>query len=151
MFRRGAGPEFLQAVRAHRGCAFADFNQDGRIDVVTSSLGDRPELWENVSPARQHLADPEAERDGEQPRRYRSGGPDRRSDESHDLRSVGYASSSHFGVHFGAGQRKEVERIEIRWPSGIRQTLRNVKTNQVLEVTEPSALNAAAASDARKR
>ena len=34
--------------------------------------------------------------------------------------SVGYASSSHFGVHFGTGQRKQVGSIEIRWPSGIR-------------------------------
>ncbi|HMC62553.1 MAG TPA: ASPIC/UnbV domain-containing protein, partial [Candidatus Solibacter sp.] len=56
---------------------------------------------------------------------------------NHMTTSVGYASSSHFGIHFGTGQRKEVERIEIRWPSGIRQTLRNVKTNQVLEVREP--------------
>ncbi|MBI1790650.1 MAG: VCBS repeat-containing protein, partial [Acidobacteria bacterium] len=47
---RLAGAGFLQAERAHRGCAFADFDQDGRIDVVTSSLGDRPELWRNVSP-----------------------------------------------------------------------------------------------------
>ncbi|MEJ7608674.1 MAG: ASPIC/UnbV domain-containing protein [Bryobacteraceae bacterium] len=51
--------------------------------------------------------------------------------------SVGYASSSHFGVHFGTGQRKELDRVEIRWPSGIRQILSKVKTNQVLQVREP--------------
>ena len=65
--------------------------------------------------------------------------------------SVGYASSSLFGVHFGTGQRKEIERIDIRWPSGIRQTLRNVKTNQVLQVQEPVRDQSGGASDARKR
>src|SRR5579872_3692111 len=43
------GPEFL-AARAHRGAAFADFNQDGKIDVVVSALGEPAELWENVTP-----------------------------------------------------------------------------------------------------
>jgi hypothetical protein len=52
--------------------------------------------------------------------------------------SVGYASSSHFGVHFGLGAAKQVDRIEIRWPSGIQQALRGVRANQILEVTEPA-------------
>ena len=41
-------------MKAHRGAAFADFNGDGRIDAVVSSLGEPAELWENVSPAAQH-------------------------------------------------------------------------------------------------
>ncbi|HCC56774.1 MAG TPA: CRTAC1 family protein, partial [Solibacterales bacterium] len=68
---------------------------------------------------------------------------------NHMTTSVGYASSSHFGVHFGTGHLAEVAEIEIRWPSGIRQTLRHVKTNQVLQVREPD--QRAAASDARRR
>ena len=130
-----AGPEFLQAARAHRGCAFADFDQDGRIDVVTSSLGDRPELWRNLTPQGNtwlifKLTGTKSNRDG-------IGAVIRVGDQTnHMTTSVGYASSSHFGVHFGTGQRKEVDRIEIRWPSGIRQILRNVKTNQVLHVRE---------------
>ena len=39
---QGAGAAFLSSVRAHRGCAFADFDGDGRIDAVTSSLGEAP-------------------------------------------------------------------------------------------------------------
>jgi hypothetical protein len=133
----GAGTGFLQAVRAHRGCAFADFNNDGRIDVVTSSLGDSPEVWENVSPGANtwlilKLRGTKSNRDG-------IGAVARIDNQTnHMTTSVGYASSSHFGIHFGTSQRKEVERIEIRWPSGIRQTLSNVKTNQVLEVREPA-------------
>ena len=132
---RLAGAEFLQAARAHRGCAFADFDQDGRIDVVTSSLGDRPELWRNVTPQGNtwlifKLTGTKSNRDG-------IGAVIRVGDQTnHMTTSVGYGSSSHFGVHFGTGQRKEIDRIEIRWPSGLRQILRNVKTNQVLHVRE---------------
>jgi hypothetical protein len=140
----------LQAVRAHRGCAFADLNQDGRIDVVTSSLGDRPEVWENVSPEPNtwlivRLRGTASNRDG-------IGAVIQvGSQTNHMTTAVGYASSSDFGVHFGTGQRKEVERIDIRWPSGVRQTLRNVKTNQTLQVQEPRPDQGRGASDARKR
>jgi hypothetical protein len=146
----GAGADFMRAIRAHRGCAFADFNRDGRIDVVTSSLSDRPEIWENVSPAANtwlilKLRGTTSNRDG-------IGAVVRIGDQTnHMTSSVGYASSSHFGVHFGTGQRKALDVIEIRWPSGIRQSLRNVATNQVLRVEEPAPAQGRAASDARKR
>lgn len=130
-----AGPDFL-AAHAHRGCAFADFNRDGRVDVVVSSLGEAPELWENISPAQDrwlilHLTGTKSNRDG-------IGAEIRVGDQcNHMTSAVGYASSSHFGVHFGTGSRKQIDKIEIRWPSGIRQQLTNVRTNQVLEVREP--------------
>lgn len=135
---RSAGAGFVQAVRPHRGCAFADFNNDGRIDVVTASLGEAAEYWANNSPGSNtwlilKLNGTKSNRDG-------IGAVVSIGDQTnHMATSVGYASSSHFGVHFGTGQRKTVERIEIRWPTGIHQTLRNVKTNQVLNVREPEA------------
>ena len=43
-----------------------------------------------------------------------------------------------FRVHFGLGKAKQVDRVEIRWPSGVEQVLTNVRTNQVLQVTEPA-------------
>ena len=49
--------------------------------------------------------------------------------------AVGYASSSYSGVHFGLGKETSVQ-LEIRWPSGITQTLPGVKANQVLTVRE---------------
>jgi hypothetical protein len=51
--------------------------------------------------------------------------------------ALGYASSADCGVHFGLGSAATVSKIEIRWPSGTRQTLTGVKADQVLEVTEP--------------
>jgi enediyne biosynthesis protein E4 len=132
---RGAGSDFLTA-RAHRGAAFADFNNDGKVDVVVSSLGDRPELWENTTPGDNtwlilRLIGVKSNRDG-------IGAEIRTGDQTnHMTTSVGYASSSNFGVHFGLAKLKQVPRVEIRWPSGIRQILDNVPTNQVLTVREP--------------
>ena len=138
----------IASIRAHRGAAFADFNNDGRIDVVTSSLGDAPEIWRNASPGGENwlivkLRGTSSNRDGI--------GAVVRADgqTNHMTTAVGYASSSDFGVHFGTGQRKVVEELEIRWPSRVRQLLRNVKTNQVLEVTEPD--QRASGSDSRTR
>jgi hypothetical protein len=51
--------------------------------------------------------------------------------------AVSYASSSHFGTHFGLGASSQIAKIEIRWPSGIVQVLQNVRADQVLEVREP--------------
>ena len=130
-----AGPDF-QAARAHRGCAFADFDGDGRVDAVVSSLGDKPELWRNVTPGGNtwialRLRGTTSNRDGI--------GAEIRMDEqfNHMTTAVGYASSSYSGVHFGTGTKKQVGRIEIRWPSGIRQELANVRTNQIVDVREP--------------
>jgi hypothetical protein len=53
--------------------------------------------------------------------------------------AAGYASSSHAGVHFGLGPDAKAVEIEIRWPSGQKQVLRDVAADQVLRVTEPKA------------
>ena len=50
-----------------------------------------------------------------------------------------YLSSSDKRIHFGLGQEASVRSIEIRWPSGIEQTLTNVHADQILQVDEPSS------------
>jgi hypothetical protein len=130
----GAGADFLTA-RVHRGCAFADFNNDGRVDVVVTSLGEPAELWENTSPQAGswlllRLIGTKSNRDG-------IGAEIRVGNQlNHMTTAVGYASSSDFGVHFGTGQSKQVDEIEIDWPSGIRQKLMRVPTNQIVTVKE---------------
>lgn len=131
---KDAGPDF-QASRAHRGCAFADFNNDGKIDVVVACLGEPAELWQNVSPGGNSwiilkLVGTRSNRDGIGAR-VRVG-----KQWNHMTSSVGYASSSHFGVHFGLGKASRIDEIEIRWPSGTVQVLRDVTPNQRLEVRE---------------
>jgi hypothetical protein len=135
-FADGSKDAGFSTERAHRGSAFADFNSDGKVDIAVSALAEAPELWENTSPSANtwlilRLRGTRSNRDGI--------GAEIRIGEQHNhmTTSVGYASSSHFGVHFGTGTRKQVDRIDIRWPSGIRQSLENVRTNQVLYVNEP--------------
>jgi hypothetical protein len=132
---REAGADF-QVPQAHRGAAFADLNRDGKIDVVTSSLEGPAEVWENVSPSENNwlilnLAGRKSNRDGIGAR-VRIG-----NQYNHMTSAVGYASSSHFGVHFGLGKTAVIDEIEIRWPSGIIQRLKGVKANQFLKVEEP--------------
>jgi enediyne biosynthesis protein E4 len=50
-----------------------------------------------------------------------------------------YLSASDKRVHFGAGQEKTVQKIEIRWPSGIMQTLKDIPADQILQIDEPVA------------
>jgi enediyne biosynthesis protein E4 len=128
------GQDFL-IPRAHRGAAFADFNNDGKIDAVVTSLGEPPELWENVTPGDNtwlllKLEGTKSNRDGIGAE-IRVG-----SQYNHMTSAIGYASSSHFGVHFGTGKQKSVEKVEIKWPSGTRQTLTNVRSNQLLRIRE---------------
>jgi hypothetical protein len=47
-----------------------------------------------------------------------------------------YASSSDKRVHFGLGSDASIKEIELRWPSGTVQTLRNVKADQLLKIVE---------------
>jgi hypothetical protein len=49
-----------------------------------------------------------------------------------------YLSASDKRVHFGLGKDATVQRIEIRWPSGILQTLKDVRADQILQIDEPA-------------
>jgi len=51
--------------------------------------------------------------------------------------SVGYASSSDSRVHFGLGENRRIKEIQIRWPGGTRQEIRNVDVDHVMTIEEP--------------
>ncbi len=130
-----AGPDF-QVPRAHRGTACGDFNNDGKIDVVVTSIEDTTEVWKNVSPVENNwiifkLVGTKSNRDG-------IGTEIRLLDQYNTMTtSVGYASSSYSGVHFGLGKADKLDKVEILWLSGTKQVLTDVKVNQVLKVVEP--------------
>jgi hypothetical protein len=56
---------------------------------------------------------------------------------NHVTTAVGYASSSDSRVHFGLGENRRIKEIQIRWPSGIRQEVRNVDVDHVMNIEEP--------------
>jgi hypothetical protein len=50
--------------------------------------------------------------------------------------AVGYSSSSDKRVHFGLGKATTIDKIELWWPTGVKQTLTNVRADQVLTIVE---------------
>jgi hypothetical protein len=56
---------------------------------------------------------------------------------NHVTTTCGYASSSAGPMHFGLGPDASVDSIEIRWPSGALQELKNVKADRVVHIKEP--------------
>lgn len=129
-----AGASF-QTARAHRGLVVADFDGDGRADVVVSVLGGRPEFWRNVTSGAGHWLD--LKLTGTKSNRDAIGAEIRIGNQWNAVTSsVGYASSSLAPVHFGLGAEGMVPRVEIRWPDGVVQHLRNVKADQVVRVEE---------------
>jgi tetratricopeptide (TPR) repeat protein len=130
----------LQIKRAHRGCAFADFDNDGRVDVVTTSLNEPVELFRNESTGENHwlavrLIGVKSNHDGIGAKiKLVTGAGDAQFNQI--TTSVGYASSSDVRAHFGLGREKVVKLMEIRWPSGVTQKLKDVAADQLLTVTE---------------
>ena len=56
---------------------------------------------------------------------------------NHATTTVSYDSASDKRVHFGLGEASVVDKIELTWPSGVKQELTNVKADQILTVQEP--------------
>jgi enediyne biosynthesis protein E4 len=125
---------------AHRGAAFGDLNNDGKIDVVTSDIGGDAEVLYNVSTDPTHWIDIQLEgrksnRDGIGTR-IKLTGASGRVQYNHAATSVGYLSSSDRKVHFGLGSDARLRELELRWPSGKVQVLKDVPVDRVLKVTE---------------
>jgi enediyne biosynthesis protein E4 len=127
---------------AHRGAAFGDLNNDGKMDVVVTVLNGPPEIWMNHSGARSarnhwiilKLVGVKSNRDGLGTKVKVTTSLGTQYNQA--TTAVSYNSSSDKRVHFGLGSASIVESIELTWPSGIRQILKNVKADQILNVTE---------------
>jgi len=136
-----AGPDF-QKEAAHRGVAFGDLDNDGRIDMVVSVLNGPAELFHNISETGNHwillrLVGTKSNRMaiGAQVKLTAGDGSVQWNEVT---TAVGYASSSDPRVHFGLGKNNIIKEIEIRWPSGIRQVLRDQPVDRILQIEEPA-------------
>ena len=131
-----AGSDFAVS-RVHRGVAFADFDNDGRIDAAVTSLNQPLELWMNRSPLQHWL---QLKLKGTRSNASALGAKiicrsARRTQVSFVANSVGYASTSDLQVHFGLGEERKAS-LEIHWPSGVVQELKDVASDQRLQIEE---------------
>ncbi len=133
------GPDFNHAG-FQRGSAFVDLNNDGFPDLVVTSLGEKPRILMNSADNGNHwllvnTVGRRSNRDGigAALKLTTASG---RTLYNHVTTSDGFMSSSDKRVHFGLGSEKAIESLEIRWPSGIVQTVKKVKADQILTVTE---------------
>jgi enediyne biosynthesis protein E4 len=122
------------ALVAARGAAFGDLNNDGSIDVVTTILGGRPQVFMNRASTGHWLTitlrGTRSNRDGLGARVLVDG-------QTRFATTAGsYESANDKRIHFGLGAAKTAK-VEVFWPSGEHQVLNDVAVDQFLEVREP--------------
>ncbi len=137
-----AGPGFAVPA-AHRGAAFGDLNNDGNVDVVVTVLNGAPEILMNRTANHHHwillnLVGMKDNRDGLGTKVKITTAHGNQYNEA--TTALSYNSSSDKRVHFGLGEDAVIDRIELSWPTGVKQVLTHVKADQVLTIKE-SATN----------
>jgi hypothetical protein len=136
-----ASGDVFKEAWVSRGMAIGDLDNDGRIDAVVSTNGGSAHILHNETASTNHwltlrLTGHKSNRDGI--------GAILKLSTAHGSQwvtattSSGYLSASDPRVHFGLGDSPVANSIEIRWPSGIVQTLTNVKGDQQVQVDEPT-------------
>jgi hypothetical protein len=136
-----SGPA-LQSPRVGRGLAVADFDNDGHLDVVISSVGQRAVLLKNQGLRSGNWIQIRAQGTasnsfglGATVRVQTAGKPQVREINN----AASYLSSNDTRLHLGLGAAEIIQQLEILWPSGRRQLLNDVAANQILVVREPEA------------
>ena len=123
-----------------RGMASGDIDNDGRLDAVVTTNDGPVYILHNETPTQNHwltlkLVGHKSNRDaiGAAVKLVTAKGP-----QFATVSTAGsYLSSSDKRLHFGLGTESVAQTIEIRWPSGILQTLKNIRSDQILQVDEP--------------
>jgi hypothetical protein len=149
---RNTGKEFVDVSAASgdvfskpwlgRGMAIGDVDNDGLIDAVVATNDGPAHILHNETPTPNHwltlkLVGHRSNRDaiGAEVKLVTA-----RGQQFATVSTAGsYLSSSDKRVHFGLGPESVAQSIEIRWPSGILQTLKNVRADQILQVDEASS------------
>jgi hypothetical protein len=131
----------LLIERSSRGSAAGDIDNDGDVDVLVVNMDDRPTLLRNDSTTANHwvlfrLVGTTSNRSAIGARVRLTAGDRRQTGE---VRSGGhYMSQSDLRLHFGLGPATRIDRLEIRWPSGLVETLTDLDVDRIHVITEGS-------------
>jgi hypothetical protein len=133
----------ITAPSTSRGCAFGDFDNDGDVDIVINNMNGYPSLLRCDRKNHNHWISirtigVKSNRSGIGARLRCTSGGQVQIDE---VRSGGsYLSQNDLRVHFGLGISKRVDALEVRWPSGHIDELRNLAADQFISVQEGGQL-----------
>ena len=134
-----AGPG-IPEVHASRGCAFGDFDNDGDVDILIVNLNEPPSLLRNDLKGNNHwlklkLIGSRSNRTAIGARVICSYGNKRQAQEV--IAQSSFYSCNDQRLHFGLGNAATAN-LEIRWPSGTKQLIANVKADQIVTIREPN-------------
>ncbi len=127
------------------GAAVADFDNDGKLDLVINNLDGEADVYKNISTARNNylrmkLEGPQKNTDG-------IGAKislfyDGKQQQFFQQKTVrGYLSCNEPTVHFGLGVKDKIDSAVIVWPDGKSNTMKNVAANQVVKVDYKQAVS----------
>ena len=142
-----AGPGIMDPVAA-RGCAFGDFDNDGDLDIAVNTVNDYPQLLRCDSTTKNNwiklrLIGTKSNRSAIGARVKcvtQNPGDPKPHQQIDEVRSGGgYFSQNDLRIHFGLGQAQKVDLLEIRWPSGQVDTLKDLDANRILFIQEGEA------------
>jgi hypothetical protein len=154
-----AGPA-ISEPSASRGCAFGDFDNDGDLDFVINCVNDVPRLVRCDSTLKHNWI--KVRTIGTKSNRSGIGarlrcvaqipGETKPHSQIDEVRSGGgYFSQNDLRVHFGIGKAEKVDLLEIKWPSGAVETLKDIKPNQVIYVKEGEGIIRSVTYEADKK
>jgi enediyne biosynthesis protein E4 len=131
--------EAMQVVESSRGSVFGDLNNDGKMDVVVLNARARPTVMINDSPVRNRwvllkLVGTRSNRSAVGAVVRVTAGGRTQVDEVRAGR--GYQSAEDLRLHFGLGTATVIDRIEIRWPSGLQEFHHIVAPNRIIRLVE---------------
>jgi hypothetical protein len=132
----------LTAARCSRGGAYADLDGDGDLDLVVNNMDDAPSVLLNEGGNRNHwlrlwLEGTKSNRSAVGARATLTAGGRRAIAEVKAGSS--YFSQNELVLHFGLGAETRADRLEIRWPSGLRETFENLAADRVYRHREGAA------------